>query len=374
MLRGLPLPLAIALPRLLPVSRPSSTMAQPLGGGGGEGTTPTPAPSLPPSIIRSTSLSPARPMPSPRFDEQHQHHLSGEPGAASPALLSPSPATTTTTASILLNKPTSQSGASTPASPPPLLEDGQQGLGLRVSSTIDSAPAPPSTSTSPPPPPPNDTTQPSSYFTDQQQQAAESIARPSTRSPSPHCHFAPLPNVEASSRPATRRNSAAQGQAGRVRPLMMTGTAGECLPGFPWPCCAFCYSFYPAPSARAALLTISSPPPSPAFPVLALRFAHQQTSHPFLRIPRAAAAAATWIPPPSLPLSPPSLSSAATTRPAPVEAPAPRALLALAMLPRAPLAPLPLPPPVDRRWVLHTLLPLLGVIPLPCPGEPAPMR
>ncbi|ORY55332.1 hypothetical protein BCR35DRAFT_222139 [Leucosporidium creatinivorum] len=214
-------------------------------------------PSLPPSIIRSASLSPARPMPSPRFDQPPSAF--GHPdasGSVSPALLSPSPAPPTS--SILLNKPQSPGPASTsnPASPQPDDSPGAgaiAGLGLRVASPEglhDSIPTT-TTSTSPLVSPPSQSHQPApstqatttaptpaSYFADQQQQAAEAMGRPS-RSPSPHCHFAPLPNVEAS-RPGTRRNSAAQGP-GRVKPFVGKEGGGELhlgtlLQGQDWTC------------------------------------------------------------------------------------------------------------------------------------------
>lgn len=56
--------------------------------------------------------------------------------------------------------------------------------------------------------------------------AADEIGRPS-RSPSPHCHFAPLPKVGDADRPGTRRNSLAQGSSNRVRPFTSNSTSGE---------------------------------------------------------------------------------------------------------------------------------------------------
>lgn len=187
---------------------------------------------LPPSIIRSSSLSPARPMPSPRFD-----HPSSHPSSGVHTPLSPSPATK---GSILLNKPSSNAG-STPASPTMEGVDGSQqgahgqqwgavgGAALRSPISLEGAAVGDSSTQSPTGQEGQQQQQDhtshtlsgaASYFVEQQQASAENIGRPS-RSPSPHCHFAPLPKVEGD-RPGTRRNSAAQRQGG-VRPF----TAGN---------------------------------------------------------------------------------------------------------------------------------------------------
>ena len=194
---------------------------------------------LPPSIIRSSSLSPNRPLPSPRFDPSAS---SSHPSSGVHTPLSPSPATK---GSILLNKPASNAG-STPASPtmegqeaahsasggqqqwaqggaallrsPISLEGQAVGSPEHYSPTSDGGAQDPTSQT---------LSGAASYFVEQQQASNPGAAgsdprggRPS-RSPSPHCHFAPLPRVEGD-RPGTRRNSAAQ-RGGSVRPF----TAGN---------------------------------------------------------------------------------------------------------------------------------------------------